>query len=196
MCKVYTGYHGTCEIEHGLCACTVDSPHAKARGLSLRTGAQTMLYLSPVQKYSWSVGCFGLNGTLRQYFSLIRAVSQRERERGRKKRSDRREKKMSKQPPSAPTASAVGPGPTLIQISMTPRHWKFTQHHRTIRPPLQKYSVMKHQQQYCESYSSHCVVVFGNVVRAHICLYVNGRSFSGNNPVIFILPPSQVGIPS
>ena len=46
MCKVYTGYHGTSEIEHGLCACTVDNPLAKARGLSLRTGAQTMLYLS------------------------------------------------------------------------------------------------------------------------------------------------------
>ena len=42
---------------------------------------------------------------------------------------------MSKQPPPAPTASAVGPCPTLIQISRTPRHWKFTQHHRTTRPP-------------------------------------------------------------
>ena len=40
MCKVYTGYCGTTEIEHGLCACTVDNPFAKARGLSLRTGAQ------------------------------------------------------------------------------------------------------------------------------------------------------------
>ena len=46
MCKVYTGYHGTNEIEHCLCACTVDNPLAKARGLSLRTGAQIMLYLS------------------------------------------------------------------------------------------------------------------------------------------------------
>ena len=46
MCMVYTGYCGTSEIEHGLCACTVDNPLAKARGLSLRTGAQTMLYLS------------------------------------------------------------------------------------------------------------------------------------------------------
>ena len=46
MCKVYTEYHGTSEIEHGLCACTVDNPLAKARGLSRRTGAQTMLYLS------------------------------------------------------------------------------------------------------------------------------------------------------
>ena len=42
---------------------------------------------------------------------------------------------MSKQPPPAPPASAVGPCPTLIQISRTPRHWKFTQHHRTTRPP-------------------------------------------------------------
>ena len=48
MCKVYTGYCGTSEIEHGLCACTVDNPLAKARGLSLCTGAQTMLYLSLV----------------------------------------------------------------------------------------------------------------------------------------------------
>ena len=39
MCKVYTGYHDTSEIEH-VCVPT------KARGLSLRTGAQTMLYLS------------------------------------------------------------------------------------------------------------------------------------------------------
>ena len=31
MCKVYTGYHGTSEIEHGLCTCTVGNPLAKAR---------------------------------------------------------------------------------------------------------------------------------------------------------------------
>ena len=46
MCKVHIGYRGTSEIEHGLCACTVDNPLAKARGLSLRTGAQTMLVVS------------------------------------------------------------------------------------------------------------------------------------------------------
>ena len=49
MCKVCTGYCGTSEIEHGLCACTVDNPLAKAQGLSLRTGAHTMLYLSLVR---------------------------------------------------------------------------------------------------------------------------------------------------
>ena len=46
MCKVYTGYHGTSEIEHGLCTSTVDNPFAKARGLSVGTGVKTMLYLS------------------------------------------------------------------------------------------------------------------------------------------------------
>ena len=32
----------------------------------------------------WMVGCFGFNGPLRQYFSLYRAVSQREGEKGEK----------------------------------------------------------------------------------------------------------------
>ena len=50
---------------------------------------------------------------------------------------------MSKQPPPAPTASAVGPCPTKIKICRTPRHWKFTQHHRTTRPPLIAYSSMQ-----------------------------------------------------
>ena len=42
---------------------------------------------------------------------------------------------MSKQPTPAPTASAIGPCPTFIQISRTLRNWKFTQDHRTTRPP-------------------------------------------------------------
>ena len=33
--------------------------------------------------FDWLVGCFGLNGPLRQYFSLYWAVSQREGERKR-----------------------------------------------------------------------------------------------------------------
>ena len=44
--KVYTGYHGEREIQHDLRACTVDNPFDKARELSLRTGAETMLYFS------------------------------------------------------------------------------------------------------------------------------------------------------
>ena len=46
MSRVYTGYRGTSEIEQGLYACTVGNPLARARGLSLRTGAQTKLDLS------------------------------------------------------------------------------------------------------------------------------------------------------
>ena len=41
------------------------------------------------------VGCCGLNGPLRQYFILYRAVSQRE---GERKRNDRREKKFQTTP--------------------------------------------------------------------------------------------------
>ena len=80
----------------------------------------------------WMVGCFGFNGPLRQYLSLYRAVSQRE---GEKEEKGQMREKMSKQPPPAPTASATGPCPTIIQISRTPRHWKFIKHLRTTRPP-------------------------------------------------------------
>ena len=61
----------------------------------------------------WLVGCFGFNGPLRPYFSIYWAVCQREGERG-EKRS--RRVKMSKEPPTAPTASTIGPCPTVIQI--------------------------------------------------------------------------------
>ena len=57
MCKVYTGYHDTSEMENDLCACVVDNPLAKARGLSLRTGAQTVLYLSLGTPYIQGQSC-------------------------------------------------------------------------------------------------------------------------------------------
>ena len=38
----------------------------------------------PPKSSSWLVGCFESNGPLRQYFSLYRAVSQSEGERGEK----------------------------------------------------------------------------------------------------------------
>ena len=90
------------------------------------------IYVSPSYLLNCCCCCFGFNGPLRQYFSLYRAVSQREGERGEK---GQMREKISKQPPPAPTASATGPCPTIIQISRTPRHWKITQHHRTTRPP-------------------------------------------------------------
>ena len=58
-----------------------------------------------------------LVGWLFGYFSLYQAVSQRVGERG---ENGYRRVKMSKQPSPALTASAVGPCPTLIQISKTP----------------------------------------------------------------------------
>ena len=56
----------------------------------------------------WLAG-FGFDGLLRCYFSLFWAVS----ERGQEKREKKDERKMSKQLPTAPTASAIGPCPTI-----------------------------------------------------------------------------------
>ena len=55
------------------------------------------------ENLDWLVGCFGLNGPLRQYFSLYRAVPQRE---GERKMID--ERKMSTQPQLASTERAIG----------------------------------------------------------------------------------------
>ena len=90
----------------------------RSYGVTLTAGRKILLCLVP-HLIGFLVGCFGVNGPLRQYFSLYLAVSQREGER--KEKWQTREK-MSKQLPPAPTASAVSPCPTLIQISRTPRY--------------------------------------------------------------------------
>ena len=81
----------------------------------------------------WLVGCFGFNGPLRQYFSLYRAVSQREGERG-VKRID--ESKNVQTTPTRTYYKRSRPLPCCNPNCRTPRNWKFTQHHRTTRPPL------------------------------------------------------------
>ena len=52
-------------------------------------------------------------------------------------RNDRGEKNVQTTP-SALSASAVCTWPTIIQISRTPQHWKFTQHLRTTHSASQK----------------------------------------------------------
>ena len=79
----------------------------------------------------WLVGCFGFNGPLRQYFSLYRAISQREGER--RERID--ESKNVQTTPTRTYCKRNRPLPYCNQNCRTPRHWKFTQHHRTTRPP-------------------------------------------------------------
>ena len=76
------------------------------------------------------VGCFGFSGPLREYFSLYRAVSQREGERG-----EKRIVKMSKQRLTRTYCKRNRPLPYYHPKCRTPRHWKFTQDHRTTRPP-------------------------------------------------------------
>ena len=67
---------------------------------------------------------------------MFQSISGRLPERGRKKRESIDERKNVQTTPPEPTASTIGPCPTVIQVSRTPRHWKFTQHLRTTLPPL------------------------------------------------------------
>ena len=80
----------------------------------------------------WLVGCFGFNGPLRQYFSLYRAVSQREGERGEKRIDESKNVQIT---PTRPYYKRSRPLPYCNPNCRTPWHWKFTQHHRTTRPP-------------------------------------------------------------
>ena len=84
------------------------------------------------------VGCFGFNGPLRQYFSLYRAVSQREGER----REMIDERKNVQTPPTRTYCKRNRPLPYCYQNCRTPRHWKFTQDHRTTRPPSDQKEVV------------------------------------------------------
>ena len=63
-------------------------------------------------RYSWLVGCFGL--------TVFQSISGHLPKRGRKRRERIDESKNSKQLPHAPTASAVAPCPTVIQIVVRP----------------------------------------------------------------------------
>ena len=92
---------------------------------------ETRGYPYPVRKKSiWLVGCFGFNGPLRQYCSLYRAVS---KEREKEERIDE-----SKNVQTTPTRTYCKRSRSLPYCNpncRTPRHRKFTQGHRTTRPP-------------------------------------------------------------
>ena len=80
----------------------------------------------------WLVGCFGFSGPLRQYFSLYRAVSQREGERRERIEESKNVQTTPPPPPPATTAGTVGPCPTIIKIVGRPGTGIFP---RTIAPP-------------------------------------------------------------
>ena len=79
----------------------------------------------------WSVGCIGFSGRLRQYFNLYRAVSQREGERGERIE----ESKNVQTTPTRTYCKRNRPLPYYHPNCRTPWHRKFTQVHRTTRPP-------------------------------------------------------------
>ena len=92
------------------------------------------------EKVAWMVGCFGFNGPLRQYFSLYRAVSQRE--------GERREKRIDESKNITPTRTyykCSRPLPYCNPNYRTPRHWKFTQHHHVLVASLYEHVCVSSQ---------------------------------------------------
>ena len=85
----------------------------------------------PFGNVEWLVGCFEFNVPLRQYFSLYRAASRKRRE-----RID--ESKIVQTTPTRTYCKHNRPLPYYHPNCRTPRHWKFTQYHRTTRPPFRK----------------------------------------------------------
>ena len=98
--------------------------------MSFRSLFVSRVGVSHLSILEWLVGCFGFNGPLRQYFSLYRAASQREGER--EERID--ESKNVQTTPTRTYCKRNRPLPYCNQNCRTPRHWRFTQHHRTTRP--------------------------------------------------------------
>ena len=68
---------GVGDVEEGFNRCASLNPQLPPRGL------HNLVSYSARMDFGWLV-VFGFNGPLRQYFSLYRAVSQREGERGEK----------------------------------------------------------------------------------------------------------------
>ena len=108
--------------------------------LDVYRGRKTTIQQQQQYKESWLVGCFGFDGPLRQYFSLYRAVSQREGERG--ERID--ESKNVQTTPTRTYCKRNRPLPYCNQNCRMPQHWKVTQHHRTTRPPPIRRVVVRH----------------------------------------------------
>ena len=63
-----------------ICMIVGQGPTALAAGAA----GECLDIFALIYPFSPLVGCFGFNGPLRQYFSLYRAVSQRQGERGKK----------------------------------------------------------------------------------------------------------------
>ena len=80
--------------------------------------------------YDWLVGCFGFNGPLR----VFQSISGRLPKRGRKGIETIEESKNVQTTPTRTYCKHSRPLPYCYPNCRTPRHWKFTQHHRTTRP--------------------------------------------------------------
>ena len=126
---------------------------------------QTLIIRRILQRRIWLVDCFGFNGPLIQYFSLYNGPSPKEERNdrwelvgwlfwvlrpfetvfqsisgrlpkgGRQRRERIEEGKNVQTTPTRTYCKRNRPLPNYHPNCRTPRYWKFTQDHRTTRPP-------------------------------------------------------------
>ena len=100
-------------------------------GTSQSTGIIKTTTVSP-QITGTTVGCFGFNGP---FETIFQSISSRLSKRGRKRRERIDESKNVQTIPTCTYCKRSRPLPYCNANCRTPRHWKFTQHLRTTRPP-------------------------------------------------------------
>ena len=103
---------------------------------------------------------------------------------------------MFKQTPTAPSASTVGTCPTIIQFSMTPMRWKFTQHIMLLKglslyvhPVIYIYILIKKAKNFYDSGSNAVLVVKDKFVNAFNSLYLRVKfipSYLQSEPSLYI----------
>ena len=90
-------------------------------------------YFEPIRSFGWLV-VLGLTALWDSIY--IVSISGHLPKRGRKRRERIKESKNVQTTPTRTYCKRSRPLPYYYPNCRTPRHWKFTQHHRTTRPPL------------------------------------------------------------
>ena len=92
------------------------------------------------ERKDWLVGCFGFKSP---FETVFQSISGRLPKRGRKRRERIDESKSVQTTPTRTYCKCSRPLPYCNPNCRTPRHWKFTQHHCTTRPPLTREKTSK-----------------------------------------------------
>ena len=116
---------------------------------------------------------------LRPFETVFQSISGRLPEKGRKKIEMIDERKNVQTTPTRTFCKRSRPLPYCNPSCRTPRHWKFTQHHRTIRPP-QRFnglcSILKEAADFNDENQCFTFLSNNSIRRSHIAIFMTSPS--------------------